>query len=960
MATAQLSAVLRHLHQLAGGNVGGEPTDAQLLERFATGHEEAAFTTLVKRHGPMVLGVCRRVLPSAHDAEDAFQATFLILVRKAATISQGAALGAWLHQVALRTALRARAHQLSRRQHERRADPMHQPDFVAAMVWRDLQPVLDEEVGRLPERYRVPFVLCYLEGKTYAQAADQLRCLVGSVSRRLARARELLRLRLTRRGLTLPAGVLAAALGANATSAALPATLAAATVKAALLSAAGGPATAGGFGPRVTALAEGGIKAMRTSPWKLTLALLLLVGLVGAGLSLLAPSAPAEPGEGRTKKQTKPARAAKVTPKPPRTTADKGKPGQTMTVTGRVLDAGDKPVAGARVAVLAQAMFASRLRRGGWSQHQVLGQGKADAQGRFRLVVPRTSRRRHGTVTVLAGSQGHGLAPVPLKPDAKDPKVEIRLPREQVLKGRLVDLQGKPAVGVRVQLTRVNGRLPGKYYAYLSFQTVPKDLAPWPKPVVTDAKGRFRLRGLGPDWGVTVETEHARFARHQFEIRPADRKGGKEILRSLTPARTIVGTVTYSDTHKPVPNARLMIVSQKARWDLNPMLAMESKTDAQGHFRVNPYAGNFFAVRAYPPAGQPYLLVGKSFTWPRADVVKQEVHLALVRGILLKGKVTEQPSGKPVAGAGLKFKWRQGNNPFYRRELNDFYSWLGQSALSGPDGRFEVVALPGPGHLLVNGPTSDFLKAEITNRNLYGIPIWPNRRNYFDALVPLNLKPQPGPHQLDITLRRGVTLTGKVVGPDGKPVKKAVMLCRTYIVAGTDLNGAHTKEVMNGRFELPGCDPKKPAEIFFCDPKNKLGAVVKPSAEELKGKPVTVRLKRCGTAKARLVDEKGKPLAGEQVYVEMVITRGVPHVDAFKNIGPGADTAYTSWFDPQGYGNRKTDAKGQITFPTLIPGATYWLNGQRPNRGLFNLNKEFKAEAGKELDLGDITVKSKN
>ena len=161
MAIGQLGAVLRHLQRLAAVREGGELTDAQLLQRFTARRDEGAFAALVERHGPMVLGVCRRVLQDAHDAEDAFQATFLILARKAAAIDpRREALGGWLHQVAHRTALRARDRRASRRQHERQAPPMHQPDFTAALVWCDLQPVLDEEVSRLPDKYRVPVVLC--------------------------------------------------------------------------------------------------------------------------------------------------------------------------------------------------------------------------------------------------------------------------------------------------------------------------------------------------------------------------------------------------------------------------------------------------------------------------------------------------------------------------------------------------------------------------------------------------------------------------------------------------------------------------------------------------------------------------------------------------------------------------------------------------------------------------------
>src|SRR5262249_42084025 len=148
--------------------------------------------------------------------------TFLTLARKAPSISNGASLGGWLHAVARRTALRARAEAALRRRHELAVPESRQEDFITAVAWRDLQPLLDEEVGRLPELYRLPFLLCYLEGQTYRTAARHLNCPVATVSRRLARARELLRQRLIRRGLTLPTGVLALALSQHAAPAAVP------------------------------------------------------------------------------------------------------------------------------------------------------------------------------------------------------------------------------------------------------------------------------------------------------------------------------------------------------------------------------------------------------------------------------------------------------------------------------------------------------------------------------------------------------------------------------------------------------------------------------------------------------------------------------------------------------------------------------------------------------------------
>jgi RNA polymerase sigma factor (sigma-70 family) len=275
MPAGELCTVLRYLHQVAALRSSGELSDGALLERFAARGEEAAFEALLQRHGPMVLGVCRRVLGEAHDAEDAFQATWLVLVRSARSVGKAGSVGSWLHGVAHRTALKARAAQAARRKHVRRVAVMANNGPGAEAAWGELRQVLDEEVGRLPEACRGPFVLCYLEGKTYDEAARLLGCPKGTVSTRLTRARELLRARLTRRGLALSAGLLATALSENAAPAVPPA-LTAATVSA---------ASAAAVSPQVAALTEGVLKAMLLSKCKVATAVLLAVGVVigGAG-----------------------------------------------------------------------------------------------------------------------------------------------------------------------------------------------------------------------------------------------------------------------------------------------------------------------------------------------------------------------------------------------------------------------------------------------------------------------------------------------------------------------------------------------------------------------------------------------------------------------------------------------------------------------------------------------------
>jgi RNA polymerase sigma factor (sigma-70 family) len=259
------------------------PSDAELLRRFATQQDQAAFAFLVRRHGPLVLGVCRRVLGHPQDAEDAFQATFLILARKAGTIRQRQSLASWLYKVAYRTALRARAGRAQRKAREHLAG---EPAviYTAQSPADDLKALLDEEVRRLPEKYRAPILLCYLQGRTNEEAARQLHCPTGTLKIRLLRARELLRRRLTRRGLALSLTLLLAALAEEASAA----------VPQALLHKASG---AGSVSLRAQVLAEDVLRGMVRTKVKVAFAALLAVLLLAFadGLTQRAGAATTSP-----------------------------------------------------------------------------------------------------------------------------------------------------------------------------------------------------------------------------------------------------------------------------------------------------------------------------------------------------------------------------------------------------------------------------------------------------------------------------------------------------------------------------------------------------------------------------------------------------------------------------------------------------------------------------------------
>jgi RNA polymerase sigma factor (sigma-70 family) len=304
MTSRQLAPALRHVRRFLARPDAEGVSDAQLLQRFVNCRDETAFELLVWRHGPMALGVCRRILHDTHDAEDAFQATLLALARKAQSISKGGSVGSWLYKVAYRVALRARAQSLRRLRHEKQVAelPAVADTRAGDPAWRELGPVLDEELNRLPEKYRAAVVLCYLEGLTNDQAARQLRWQPGTLKTRLARARELLGGRLTRRGLVLGAGLLTSASVGEGLP--LRAALVRFTVRTAVLVIAGNGTAAGVVPAPVARLTEGVLRTMTMVKVKLIAAVLAAgLAVVGAG----ALSYRTVPGEPVPDNETKPA-----------------------------------------------------------------------------------------------------------------------------------------------------------------------------------------------------------------------------------------------------------------------------------------------------------------------------------------------------------------------------------------------------------------------------------------------------------------------------------------------------------------------------------------------------------------------------------------------------------------------------------------------------------------------------
>jgi RNA polymerase sigma factor (sigma-70 family) len=333
---SQTSRVFQHLRTAVLRHEGAGLSDGQLLECYVNRREEAAFAALVRRHGPMVMGVCRRVLGNPHDAEDAFQATFLVLVRKAASVVPREMVANWLHGVARKTALRAKVLAVKRAVRERQVTTMPEPPGVQPNdLWHDLRPLLDQELGRLPAKYRAPVILCDLECKSIKAAARHLGWPQGTLAGRLARARTMLAKRLTRRGVTVSGGSLGMVLSQRA-SAGVPAAVACSTIKAASSLAAGQAVAEAVASATVAALTEGVLKTMLLTRLK-AVTVVLMIAAIAAGAGLRYPTQAAEP----VRETPRPA-GSRAGPKGPRS-AERAEAASSEPISRSVLSSSPMP-----------------------------------------------------------------------------------------------------------------------------------------------------------------------------------------------------------------------------------------------------------------------------------------------------------------------------------------------------------------------------------------------------------------------------------------------------------------------------------------------------------------------------------------------------------------------------------------------------------------------------------------
>ncbi|MHC5541555.1 hypothetical protein ACYOEI_25315, partial [Singulisphaera rosea] len=623
-------------------------------------------------------------------------------------------------------------------------------------------------------------------------------------------------------------------------------------------------------------------------------------------------------------------------------------------LSGSIVGIDGKPAEGIDVVVL---RFRPSLRKpdGRPVPARLLGRSRSDAQGKFQVELESSESEAEDLLKIVATTPGASYAARDLA-DLNDSVVEpIRLTTERPLTIRLVD-QGMAIAGADV---RWRGAYPAAGGSGLGFQWLTKEAFPtlasqW----TSDSDGRYKIQGVGPDQTLYFDIQAGGFGNQNLHLET--KAGVTDATLTMGRAHIVEGRVTLGKGGPPAVGVKVEANSMSSPHGTGQTLgATEAVTDSDGRYRIEAAPGGSIQleVRSEADGAEGYLLRHGQVV--PGDSVSSRLDFVLPRGVLVKGRVTDAATGRPIAGARVSHRAHERNNPYFIKDATARMHGDEQAGITAADGTFRLAVIPGPGYLLVKGPTTDYLHDELSTVELQGGLVWPNARNYPDAFKKIAPKPEEGPLEVAFALRRGETVTGLLVGTDGQPVREAVVFSR-WQLSKRDITvnyGQNLIPLRGGHFELGGCDPAKSAPVFFLDVKNQQGATVEISGKQA-GQDLEVTFQPCGSASVRFVGPEGKPVRPGLTpgHLEIILTPGPSF--AMANIKDDAsplisDTIQAGNLDRERYYKVKTDQAGRMTFPTLIPGATYRIS-------VFNqpvkTEVEFTVKAGEAKDLGDLVI----
>lgn len=752
-----------------------EESDEDLLRAFIENRNEKAFTAIVRRHGPLVQRVCQSALQHRQDAEDAFQGTFMVLARKAASITKGQSLLSWLHGVAYRltTEMKRNASRRQIKLTQVKTMPRQiSSDPSEELSWREVEALLHKEIERLPAKYRDAFVLCALGGNSRSDVARNLGILEGTLSSRLAHARKLLQNRLARRGVSL-AAVLGAIDVSQRAWATIRPRLVESVVNVAMSQTAKGSAIACAVGAGLLTIIEGVERSMSSSKMKTMLASLVTVGLIAAGLGGLADYSSAGLSEPI---RTKPSVSAS---EQPATNTARNDDAKSITVQGTVLGPDGKPVSGAKL-YLGQYSPKDEI--------TVIESAKSDTNGHFRFTFtknvlskahpdpvvadfppgayrslepqPRDNAVPHFTPVgqLMAVAEGLGCDWARIDLSSETAELTLRLVKDVPINGSILDKEGKPVVGAKIHLSRLNAYSSEDFKKALagfsksnefqsgewnhglsSLRTWGGQLPGQARIVTTGKDGAFSITGLGADRYASLHIEGPGIATTVIPVltRLSDdlvgpdkitigEGGGTETGTEISiepkriygatfryraaPSRVIRGVISDKETGRPLAGVLVRVGPDK-----NEM--MTAYTDKDGRYEVQGCRkSSSYEIAAQPADAGLYFTIFSSGISDTPGLAPMTINLELPRGIPIRGKVVDERTGKPLPGARVFYY------PFWNYAgVKQLYAGLDQasaqsSAIAGPDGSYAVAALPGEGFLCTVAP--DFKNKGKDSRSL--------------------------------------------------------------------------------------------------------------------------------------------------------------------------------------------------------------------------------------------------
>ena len=715
MTEFSLTKVVKHIRIMAKADDNAERSDRQILDSFCIHRDEPSFSMLVSRYGPMVLRICRRVLQHEQDAEDAFQAVFLVLASRSTFIRKRDSLAGWLHGVSYRTALKAKRSAARRLNHERRLPALEWKPTGPS--WDDVQSVLDEEVQRLPKQFRAAFVLCIVRGMSCPRAADELGIPKGTAASRVARARQILRARLSRRGIQL--GALLAALSvAETADCAIPACVASILLR--------NPASVT-IPTRVAKLTAALTREMLVAQARtLSLAMIAIAAAIGLGYPVLSSVQSQEPGRSRTSVFTKNGTESQGFRKGDLPKEEH----EQVQFRGRVIDPQGRPGAGASIYMT--------IDKGSHEPVPSTLLETADPDGRFHFKV---SKEKFGelAIVVAATAPGYAAGWTKVAPEGDRTGVTIQLSKDDgPIEGRIVDLEGNAVVGAALTLVQLSAspnedlgpwleacRNKENYSLQLESKYLNRYTVAVPLTARTDSAGRVRINGLGGNRLVRMQLDGPTIVSQQLTIltRPGEpfqvmlREGnpqnhepgestvyyGSAFRLATAPCKPIVGVLRDKDSGKPLVGFEVLNYGYmpKRGLILGPSLA-HMTTDDQGRYCLNGVPkrmGNLLAV--LPNRDLPYCSMKVEVPdTPGLEPVSLDV--AIKKGVWIQGRVVDKETEKPIKALVEYFSL--GNNP----SMRDYPGFDGvarfQVVETKPDGSYRIAGIPGPGFIAVWRP----------------------------------------------------------------------------------------------------------------------------------------------------------------------------------------------------------------------------------------------------------------